>query len=222
MASVPNKEQTQSASYWTVRSDIEVTGEVIDRKSRFIAQLCHVESEQEAADFIAEVQKRHYDARHNVPAQILSTGFEKASDDGEPSRTAGMPVLDVLRGANLKDVCCVVTRYFGGTLLGPGGLVRAYSAATQTALENARTQGALVEMTNVVPVEVQVPYNLYERVQDLALRQGAHVQSCTYAADVSLQLVFKAGEQEGFLVAMSELSAGRDCCSVSDAHFAEF
>lgn len=105
-------------SYFTLQSNIEVSGEFVDRKSRFIAQLVHIESEDEANAFIETVRKRHYDARHNVPAWILVDGRERQSDDGEPSRTSGMPTLEVLRGAGLKNVCCVVTRYFGGTLLG--------------------------------------------------------------------------------------------------------
>lgn len=219
MAKPSNIVQEQGASYTTVRPDVEAIGEVVDRKSRFIAQLIHVESEHEAAHFIAQIQKRHYDARHNVPVQILSSGFEKASDDGEPSRTAGMPVLDVLRGANLKDVCCVVTRYFGGTLLGPGGLVRAYSAATQAAIEDARAKGFLVEMTSVVLVELSVPYAMHDRVQDLANRYGAHVKACSYTAEVNFQLVFKAGAQEQFIVAMTELFAGKNLCVVGPERF---
>lgn len=211
-----------SASYTTVRSDIEAVGEIVDRKSRFIAQIKHVESEEASAAFIAEVRARHYDARHNVPAQILSNGFEKASDDGEPSRTAGMPILDVLRGAGLKDVCCVVTRYFGGTLLGPGGLVRAYSAATQAALDSAREESNLVLMTSVVPVELTVAYSLHDRVRDLALRFGAHIADTSYAADVTLKLVFKAGDEQPFLASMRELMAGRDICNVGAPTFAEF
>lgn len=215
-------EPVARASYMTLRADTVVTGELTDRKSRFIAHLAHVETEEDSALFIDEVRSAHYDARHNVPAQILANGFEKASDDGEPSRTAGLPVLDVLRGAGLKDVCCVVTRYFGGTLLGPGGLVRAYSGAVQAALDNARSQGALVEMTSVVPVSVQVSYSVFERVRDLAERAGAHIESCEYAADVLLNLVFKEGEQEAFIVSMRNLMNGEDCCCVGEVHFAEF
>lgn len=206
----------------TLRPGVEATGEFIDRKSRFIAQLKHVETEDEATAFIAEIRARHYDARHNVPAQILSSGAEKASDDGEPSRTAGMPVLDVLHGANLKDVCCVVTRYFGGTLLGPGGLVRAYSAATTEAISAAQSENLIQEMTCVVNVEACIAYNLYERVRALAERCGAHIESTDFAESVCLNLVFKAGEQVAFLEQMSELCAGRDFCSVGQKHFAAF
>ena len=128
-------------SFFTLQSNIEASGEFVDRKSRFIAQLVHIESEDEANAFIEMVRKRHYDARHNVSAWILVDGRERQSDDGEPSRTSGMPTLEVLRGAELKNVCCVVTRYFGGTLLGPGGLVRAYTAATQAAVAAAQEAG---------------------------------------------------------------------------------
>ena len=138
-------------SYFTLRADVEATGEFVDRKSRFIAQLVHIESEEEANDFIAAVRARHYDARHNVPAWICTDGRERQSDDGEPSRTSGIPTLEVLRGEGLKDICCVTTRYFGGTLLGPGGLVRAYTAAAQAAVAHAREAGMIVEMTSVTP-----------------------------------------------------------------------
>lgn len=210
------------ASYLTLRAGKEATGEFVDRKSRFIAQLIHVESEEGAAAFIEQIRARHYDARHNVPAQILASGFEKASDDGEPSRTAGMPVLDVLRGANLKDACCVVTRYFGGTLLGPGGLVRAYGAATAQALESAREQNMLVEMTSVVPVSLTVAYNTHDRVRDIAQRFGAHIITCDYADQVTLSLTFKEGSEQGFLTAMKELFNGESPCCVEPARFAEF
>ena len=140
-------------SYFTLHADVEATGEFVDRKSRFIAQLVHIESEEEANDFIAAVRARHYDARHNVPAWICTDGRERQSDDGEPSRTSGMPTLEVLRGEGLKDICCVTTRYFGGTLLGPGGLVRAYTAAAQAAVAHAREAGMIVKMTSVTPVE---------------------------------------------------------------------
>jgi putative IMPACT (imprinted ancient) family translation regulator len=102
--------------YKTLSAGTEAMGEFEDRRSRFIAQIKPVTSEREAQVFIDEVRARHRDARHNVPAWILSDGREKCSDDGEPSHTGGIPTLEVLRGAGLANVCCVVTRYFGGTL----------------------------------------------------------------------------------------------------------
>ena len=209
-------------SYFTLQSNIEATGEFVDRKSRFIAQLVHIESEDEANTFIEMVRKRHYDARHNVPAWILVDGRERQSDDGEPSRTSGMPTLEVLRGAGLKDVCCVVTRYFGGTLLGPGGLVRAYTAATQAAVASARESAQIAEMTSVVPVCAFVPYASYEQVQRLAGDCAAHIVSTDWTEEVCLHLVFKTGEEQTFIEKMRELMAGREHIEAGAPEFAEF
>ena len=209
-------------SYRTLRSDVEATGEFVDRKSRFIAQLVHVENEDEANAFIESVRKRHYDARHNVPAWILVDGRERQSDDGEPSRTSGMPTLEVLRTAGLKNVCCVVTRYFGGTLLGPGGLVRAYTAATQAVVAAAQANGQIAEMTSVVHVDTVVPYAMLEQVSRLAEECGAHVSGTDYTDVVTLHLVFRAGEQGTFATKMRELMAGREEIEVGDTEFAEF
>lgn len=214
--------QAKGDSYLTLCAGAETTAEFVDRKSRFIAQLVHVEDEAAAAEFIDAVRARHYDARHNVPAWILSDGRERASDDGEPQRTSGMPTLEVLRGTGLADVCCVVTRYFGGTLLGPGGLVRAYSTATQRAVDMAREQGLIVEMTLVTHVVATIPYSLHDRVRDLAGRSGAHVTGTEYAADVRLELAFRAGEEAEFLSAMRELANGEELCEASAPEFAEF
>ena len=208
--------------YLTLQSDIEASGEFTDRKSRFIAQLAHVESEDEANTFIEAVRKRHYDARHNVPAWILLDGRERQSDDGEPSRTSGMPTLEVLRGAGLKNVCCVVTRYFGGTLLGPGGLVRAYTAATQEAVKAARDAGQIVEMTSVVHADTVVDYAQFEQVRNLAEHEGAKIAGVDYTDRVTLHLVFKAGDEAGFCVKMRELLAGKEEVELGEPEFAEF
>lgn len=208
--------------YITMRAGAEAVGEFEDRRSRFIAQIVHVESEDASAAHVVAVRARHYDARHNVPAWILSDGRERASDDGEPQRTSGMPTLEVLRGAGLRDVCCVTTRYFGGTLLGPGGLVRAYTAAAQAAVESARAAGLLVEMTSVVPVDVSLAYPDYQRVLDLANRGGAHVVGTDFTDSVALHLVFKTGGEETFLALLREFLAGRECVEVGTPRFAEF
>ena len=209
-------------SYLTIRVGREATGEFVDRKSRFIAQLVHVESEGEAAAHQAAVRARHYDARHNVPAWILADGTERASDDGEPQRTSGMPTLEVLRGAGLRDVCCVTTRYFGGTLLGPGGLVRAYTAAAQAAVEAAREAGDLVEMTLVIAVEVAVDYAHFEQVRKLIAQAGGKVASSDFAAEVTIHAVFRSGEEAPFEAALTELMAGRERLSKTKPQFAEF
>ncbi len=208
--------------YRTVARDWEATGEFVDRRSRFIAQLVHVESERDADAFVAEVRARHHDARHNVPAWILSDGRERCSDDGEPQRTSGMPTLEVLRGAGLADVCCVVTRYFGGTLLGPGGLMRAYTAATQAAVAEAEADGMLVQMTMVTSVVCQIPYAAYDRVLRLVSDCGGKVRDSVFAEDVQLTCAFLAGEEGRFVDAMRELMAGEELCRVGEPSFAEF
>lgn len=209
-------------SYFTVRSGAEVAGEFEDRKSRFIAQLIHVESVEEAQTHQAVVRARHYDARHNVPAFILVDGTERASDDGEPQRTSGMPTLEVLRGAGLKDVCCVTTRYFGGTLLGPGGLVRAYTAAAQAAVEAARTAGDIVEMTSVVDVDLTIAYPQFEQVLRMVADTGGRVSGTDYTDKVVIHAVYREGEHEPLRSKLTELMAGRECMEVGSPHFDEF
>ena len=209
-------------SYLTVRPGAEAVGEFVDRKSRFIAQLVHVDGERAAAAFADEVRSRHHDARHNVPAWILSDGRERASDDGEPSRTAGLPVLDVLRGEGLADVCCIVTRYFGGTLLGPGGLVRAYSEATKRAVEAAKASGDVVEMSLVTRVVCQIPYALYDRVTRMVRDAGGRVRDQLFAEDVQLTVAFLSGMEAPFVAAMRDLAAGEDLCEVGEPTFGEF
>lgn len=210
------------AGYLTLRAGVEAVAEVEDRRSRFIAQIAHVSSEAEAETFIEQVRSRHRDARHNVPAWILADGRERCSDDGEPSRTSGMPTLEVLRVAGLADVCCVVTRYFGGTLLGPGGLVRAYTAATQAALAQAQKDGLVCEMTLVCPVSVQLPYALYDRVTRLCSDASGKVADSLFAEDVQLTCVFRAGDEEGFVAAVRELANGEELARAGEPRFAEF
>ena len=195
-------------SYKTLKADFEAMGEIEDRRSRFIAQLAHTESEDDAHAFIAAVRSRHHDARHNVPAWVLSDGHERCSDDGEPSRTAGMPILEVLHGAGLADVCCVVTRYFGGTLLGPGGLVRAYTAATQIALTDAEKNNSLVEMRLVTRVVLSVPYTRYERIRHMVFDFGGKIVRSDFGAEVLLAMDFKSGEEAAFVDALKELGSG--------------
>lgn len=212
----------QKAEYLTLAGDCEAQGEFEDRRSRFIAQLCQVTSEREANEFISVVRARHHDARHNVPAWILSDGREKRSDDGEPQGTAGQPVLEVLRGAGLQDVCCVVTRYFGGTLLGPGGLVRAYEAATREAVSAAQRDALLVRMTAVTRVTCVIPYSAYDRVTRLVSDCGGKVKDSVFAEDVQLTCAFLAGDEERFVASMRELANGEDLCLVGQPTFTEF
>ena len=209
-------------SYQTMEAGSEATGEFEDRRSRFIAQLRHVESEAEAERFIQEVRARHHDARHNVPAWILSDGRERCSDDGEPQRTSGMPTLEVLRGAGLEDVCCVTTRYFGGTLLGPGGLVRAYTTAAQAAVAAAREAGRIATMTMVTKVTCVIPFSACGRVERLVADCRGKVRDTVFAEDVQMNCVFVTGDEAAFTSAMLELANGEDLCRVGEPTFAEF
>ena len=127
--------------------------EFVEKKSRFIAYTSPVHTVEEANAFIAGIRQRHWDATHNVPAFVLRSGVQRSSDDGEPGGTAGIPVLDVLLKSGVQDVCVVVTRYFGGVLLGAGGLVRAYSHACSLALEAA----GVVTMAPCAAMELTAP-----------------------------------------------------------------
>lgn len=205
--------------YLTLAEGQEAVGEFEDRRSRFIAQLRHVTSEREAEAFVGEIRSRHRDARHNVPAWALSDGREKRSDDGEPQGTAGQPTLDVLRGEGLSDVCCVVTRYFGGTLLGPGGLKRAYTEATKRAVAAGRDQGILVRMGLVTRVTACIPYAAYGRAERLVEECGGRVRDTAFSEDVQMDCSFPAGQEAAFVAAMRELMAGEDVCLVGQPRF---
>jgi uncharacterized YigZ family protein len=176
--------------------------------SRFIATLAPVFSVDEARTFIARIRKEFAEASHNVPAYIIGGGntvTEYFSDDGEPSGTAGRPALAVLRGSGLGDVAVVVTRYFGGTLLGTGGLVKAYTESTQMVV-NA------VERGQRVPVHVAmlvIPYNLLERVRLLVRGQRGEILGEDFEADITMTLQFPADSFETFQNELRELSAGK-------------
>lgn len=207
-------------SYRTIAKDTEIKAEIIEKRSRFIAHLTHVESEQEASVFIDAIRAEHHDARHNVPTWILADGHERTSDDGEPQRTAGMPTLEVLRGAGLANICCVTTRYFGGTLLGTGGLVRAYSAAVTAALDSAKEQDAIITMTSVTPVVLTIPYSAYDRIIHLVTEMAGRVTDSIFAADVQLTCNFVSGSEAAFVRAVIELMGGdTEVCKVGEARF---
>lgn len=186
----------------------EIRREHVVVNSRFIATLAPVFSVEEARTLIARIKEEFSDATHNVPAYIIGGGntvTEFCSDDGEPTGTSGKPALAVLRGSGLGDVAVVVTRYFGGTLLGTGGLVRAYTESTQSVV-NAVGRGRRV------PVHVAllaIPYNLLERVRLMATRHNGEVCGEDFAGDVTMTLQFPVESFDGFQNALRELSAGK-------------
>lgn len=184
--------------------------------SRFIATLGPVANVEEARAFIARIKKEFADASHNVPAYIIGGGntvTEYFSDDGEPSGTAGRPALTVLRGSGLGDVAVVITRYFGGTLLGTGGLVKAYTESTQLVAQ-------AVGRGRRVPVHVAmaaIPYNLLERVRLVVKRNHGEVLGEDFAADITMTLQFPVESFDKFQNELRELSSGKVAAEIIES-----
>jgi uncharacterized YigZ family protein len=186
----------------------EIRREHIVVNSHFIASLAPVFSIDEARAFIVRIRQEFADASHNVPAYILGGGntvIEYFSDDGEPSGTAGRPALTVLRGSGLGDVAVVVTRYFGGTLLGTGGLVRAYTESTQMVVRAVK-RGRRVAVHVVM---LAIPYHLLERVRLLVARRGGAILDEDFAVDITMTLQFPVDVFDGFQKELLEVSAGK-------------
>lgn len=189
--------------------------EIEEKKSRFIAHLAHVESEDEALAFLEEIRAEHRMARHNVYAYILrSEGASERirySDDGEPQKTAGLPTLQTLQHAGLTDIACVVTRYFGGTLLGTGGLVRAYTQATQAAISESKR----VTVSVCIDITLRIAYPLYDQMVRIAADCSAKTLDTQYADAVTLTLRMLEGTQEPFLAKVTELCHGQEDITIS-------
>ena len=186
--------------------------EFTEKRSRFIGRVWNVKSEQEALAHIKDMRERHWDATHNVYAYAVKEGnIMRYSDDGEPSGTAGMPVLNVFRSAGIQDFCCVVTRYFGGTLLGAGGLVRAYTKGAVIALEAAGRS----KMTRLVSVTAVCGYSLYERLRYELPKFMAQVEDTQFGADVELALSMPPEMADKFITRLTELSAGAAVAQVT-------
>ena len=178
--------------------------EFMEKRSRFIGYLFHTPTEEEAVARIKEMREKHWDATHNVYAYIIHKGPTRFSDDGEPGGTAGMPTLQVLQREGLEDVCCVVTRYFGGILLGAGGLVRAYAHGAKIAVDAAGKSIKRVWDVLYLPV----PYSWYERMLQEIQRFGGVVRETQFGADVELEVLTPQGQTQDFLARVVDLSAG--------------
>lgn len=181
-------------------------GEYIEKKSKFIAHIFNVESEQQAAAVIAEAKKKYWDARHNCYAYILGDKGEiqRFSDDGEPSGTAGKPILEVLSGNECSNCLCIVTRYFGGVLLGTGGLIRAYTSASKEALDDCLT-GELVEGVHVY---LDADYNYVGKIQHLCIQDDITVVNTEYSDNVIFELMMEKQVRQKFEKALTEMSSG--------------
>lgn len=192
-------------SYKTVFQGGE--GEYIEKKSRFIAAIAPARTEEEALAFIAGIKKKHYAARHNCFAYVLGAdGAQmRASDDGEPQGTAGRPMLDTLTGNGLTDTVAVVTRYFGGTLLGTGGLVRAYTQAMQAGLAACR----IIEKKQGVRLRIRIDYHGLGKLQYWLEQNGIQILDAVYETEVTMELIVPVEKENDVCRSVSEMSGGK-------------
>ena len=182
-------------------------GEIVEKKSRFIATVRKCGTEEEAEAFIEEMKKKYWDARHNCSAFVIGSRGEltRCSDDGEPSGTAGRPMLEVLTGSGIRNIAVVVTRYFGGTLLGTGGLVRAYTQAVKEGLANCRTG----VMRNGCELEVTVDYNDVGKLQYYFGQQSIVPADSIYAENVKFILLIPVEKEENLRKNLIEITSGK-------------
>jgi uncharacterized YigZ family protein len=190
--------------------------EFVEKRSRFIGYARPVTTEEEALEFVAAIKKRHWDAKHNVYAYVLRDGqIRRYSDDGEPQGTAGIPVLEVLTKGNITDAVIVVTRYFGGILLGAGGLTRAYAHAASIALESAQ----IVTYEEYEELSLVASYSEYQRYIALLQNTGAIIDDTVYDDKVTLRFAMKPAEAAAFKEKITELSGGKNCPETVGSRF---
>ena len=188
--------------YYIPTKESEAT--FVEKRSEFIGHVWPVESEEEARTHIEAMKKKYHDARHNCWCYIIKDGPVRYSDDGEPQGTAGQPMLNVFQREDITNVCCVVTRYFGGVLLGAGGLARAYTKGAKDAL----TAAGICRVSLWTLWDVPCTYPLFERVKLEVESCGGMVRDVEYGADVTIHAAFPAGGAEKFEPRLTELSAG--------------
>ena len=181
--------------------------EVVVKKSRFIGEAHFIESEEEAAALIAETRKKYYDARHVCYAYSLGEKNPalKFSDDGEPKGTAGKPILDIVTGSDIMKILIIVTRYFGGTLLGTGGLVRAYSDAAKEALQNAETG----ELMSCVKRCYRFAYPEYDKIRFLLEKEGITDYETEYGSDIAVTVYVPEEKDEMILSKITDTTKGQ-------------
>lgn len=189
-------------------------GEIEEKKSRFIATVCPIATEQEALDFLARMKKQYWDARHNCFAYTLGKNFElqRCSDDGEPSGTAGRPMLDVLLKEGIHDCIVVVTRYFGGTLLGTGGLVRAYQKSTQEGL----AASLIIEKRPGRCLTITTDYNSVGKLQYLVAKNQITAIDTRYSDNVEMELMVPVEQFDAFCNEVTEATSARALLDAAD------
>lgn len=196
----------------------DAVAEFVERRSRFIGHIWVTDTEQEALERIKAMREKYWDATHNVYAYIIKDGATRYSDDGEPQGTAGMPVLEILRKEGLNNVLCVVTRYFGGILLGAGGLVRAYAKSAKDAVNAAGISVKRVWNR----IEIACPYNLYERLTRETAAQEGIVDDTQFGVDVCLTVLLPEKNTQAFLTRVADISGGTVQGSVLGAEYRAF
>lgn len=201
---------SDKVSYKTVAHTAEIL--FVEKKSKFYASASPADNEEEALEFLASVKKKYPDATHHVYAYIIDkNNIFRYSDDGEPGGTAGMPVLDTLRKEGLVDLCVVVTRYFGGTLLGTGGLVRAYGESAKRGIDAA----GIVTRTLCNIVEVRADYSLSGKIQYKIARDNYILTDTVYENDVIFKICCKIEDTQRLIDEITELTNARAVCTVS-------
>ncbi|HHU23053.1 MAG TPA: YigZ family protein [Clostridiales bacterium] len=190
--------------------------ELIEKKSRFIGRVWPVESEEEALARIKEIREKHWDATHNVYAYIIrENGIMRYSDDGEPQGTSGMPTLNMFRAEEIQNVCCVITRYFGGTLLGAGGLVRAYSGAAKLALDEA----GISRMAKWNSLRISCSYSQFGRVKRLLDDHEGLVENTEFGTDVLVAALVRDDLTGNFVSRLKDMTAGAVLADISGSCF---
>lgn len=198
--------------------ELESSDYFVEKKSKFIGYAKPVSTQDEAVEFINSIKSKHWDATHNVYAYVLrENNTQRYSDDGEPSGTAGVPVLDVILKENVTDVCVVATRYFGGTLLGAGGLVRAYSHTSKIALDAAH----IITMANCQIYSVIVDYSFYDRLNVLLSDFGATVINSDFSTSVSVEFSIKEDASELLKDKLTDISNGKYSLNYLRSEFAK-
>ena len=193
--------------------------EIIEKKSRFVATVCLVETEAEATAFIEKMKKKNWNATHNCSAYVVGERAEvvRCSDDGEPSGTAGRPMLDVLQGGGLTNVAVVVTRYFGGTLLGTGGLVRAYAQATQAGL----AESTIIEKILGTMISIETDYNGVGKIQYLLGQRNIPIMDSLYTEQVQIKILLPQEEVPALEAEIIDATNGKAVLSeVEELYFA--
>lgn len=191
-------------AYRTIKN--EAVDEFVEKKSRFIGYAKPVKTQEEAVSFISQIKQKHWDATHNVSAYVLrDQHIQRSSDDGEPSGTAGVPVLDVLLKEDLVDVCVVVTRYFGGILLGAGGLIRAYSHGSKIAVDAAK----IITMAPCSVLNLKVDYSFYDRLNVLLSEFSANIENSEFGENVSVTFSLDENSVSTFQEQLTQKSNGK-------------